>query len=192
MINKGFTHNSYLFRKSVFKLFGGAFRVFSPDGQLVFYSRQKAFRLKEDFRIYSDESMREELLTIQTPHIFDFSSVYNVTDTYSKQAIGAVKRKGFKSIISDEWLFMSEDGREIGKLKEKSMGAALLSRFINLVPQHYIITDVNGRQIAFIDQHFNPFVLKYTLTFNEAQPAIDKRLILSAGILLCGIEGRQQ
>ena len=191
-MNQVFNQSSYVFRKKVFKLFGGSFKVFDNDGRLVFYSEQKAFRLKEDFRIYSDESKREELINIKTPQILDFSATYHVTDSTTGEKVGALKRKGFKSIISDEWIFISNDLKEIGKMKERNIGGALLSRFINLIPQNYVITDSDEREVAGIKQFFNPFVLKYQLTFTNATPNLDKRLILAAGILLCSIEGRQQ
>lgn len=191
-MNQTFNKSSYIFRKKVFKLFGGSFKVFDSDGRIVFYSEQKAFRLKEDFRIYSDESKHEELVNIKTPQILDFSATYHVTDSLTAENVGALKRKGFKSIISDEWIFLSKDSQEIGKMKETSLGGALLSRFINLIPQNYMITDNNGREIARIKQFFNPFVLKYQLTIPDANPTIDRRLIIAAGILLCSIEGRQQ
>ena len=42
-----------------------------------------------------------------------------------------------------------------------------------------------------IEQEFNPFILKYIMTIND-NPPIDRRLLISAGILLAGIEGRQR
>ena len=191
-MNQAFNKSAYIFRKKVFKLFGGSFKVFDTDGNILFYSEQKAFRLKEDFRIYSDESKREELVTIKTPQILDFSATYHVTDSLTGEKAGAIKRKGFKSIISDEWIFLSKDSQEIGKMKETSLGGALLSRFINLIPQNYTISDSNQKEVARIKQFFNPFVLKYQLTIPDSNTSIDRRLIISAGILLCSIEGRQQ
>ncbi|MDY6893208.1 MAG: hypothetical protein SVO26_05800, partial [Chloroflexota bacterium] len=108
------------------------------------------------------------------------------------EAIGAIRRKGLKSIFKDEWTFLSSEGLEVGKLSESSMAGAFLSRFINLVPQTYVVTSADGRTIAEIKQHFNPFVLKYTMAIPEAEPAIDRRLLISAGVLLAGIERRQQ
>ena len=191
-MNQAFTKSSYIFRKKVFKLFGGSFKIMDIEGNILFYSEQKAFRLKEDFRIYSDISKREELVNIKTPQIFDFSATYHVNDSTTGEHVGALKRKGFKSIISDEWTFLSPDMSEIGKMKEKSLSGALLSRFIKLIPQNYIITDSSEREIAQIKQFFNPFVLKYQLTIPDTKPSIDRRLIIAAGILLCSIEGRQQ
>jgi len=187
-----FQQSHYLFRRKVFKLFGGAFHVYDENGNLLFYSKQKAFKLREDFRVYSDERGMEELLIIKTPQILDIGATYNVQDATTGEAIGAIRRKGLKSIIKDEWIFLSNEGREIGRLTESSISGALLSRFINLIPQTYVIVSADGREVAEIKQHFNPFVLKYNMTIVEPRPSIDRRLLISSGILLAGIERRQQ
>ena len=191
-LHPAFQHNQYLFRRKVFKLFGGAFHVYDENGDLLLYSQQKAFKLREDFRIYSDESKSQELLTIKTPQILDIVATYNVQDGTNAENVGAIRRKGIKSIVKDEWIFLSNDGREIGKLRERSLAGALLSRFINLVPQAYVINSADGREIATIQQHFNPFVLKYTMKIAETESLIDRRLLITAGVLLAGIERRQQ
>jgi len=187
-----FQHNQYLFRRKVFKLFGGAFHVYDESGNLLFYSKQKAFKLREDFRVYSGERQAEELLTIKTLQILDIGATYNVQDTTTGEAIGAIRRKGLKSMVKDEWIFLSNDGREMGRLTERSIAGAFLSRFISLVPQTYVIVSADGREVAEIKQHFNPFVLKYTMTIVEPRPSIDRRLLISSGILLAGIERRQR
>ena len=172
------------------KLFGGAFQVYDERENLVLYSKMKAFKLREDLRVYSNESQREELLKVKTPKILDFGATYYVTDSTTNEEIGALSRKALKSILKDEWIIRSSDGGEIGKLTEDSMLGALLSRFISLFPQTYIVTAKN-REIAKIKRHFNPIVLKYTMTINDTEHLIDRRLLIAAGILLSGIEGRQ-
>jgi hypothetical protein len=134
----------------------------------------------------------QELLTIKTPQILDISATYDVYDATTGEAVGAIKRKGLKSIVMDEWIFLSNGGQEIGKLAETSVVGALLTRFINLIPQDYVITMADGRKIAEVTQHFNPFVLKYSMTILPPEPPIDRRLLIAAGILLAGIERRQQ
>jgi len=191
-LHPAFQHNHYLFRRKVFKLFGGAFHVYDEGGNLLFYAKQKAFKLREDFRVYSDERQMEELLTIKTPQILDFGATYNVQDATTGEAIGAIRRKGLKSIIKDEWIFLSNEGQEIGRLTESSLAGALLSRYINLIPQTYVITSADGRKVAEIRQHFNPFLLKYSMTIVDPSPSINRRLLISSGILLAGIERRQR
>ncbi len=190
-LQPAFQHNYYLFRRKVFKLFGGAFHVYDKTGRVVFYSKQKAFKLKEDFRIYSDESQTKELLTIKTPHIIDFGATYYVQDTTTSENVGAIKRKGLKSILKDEWVFLSSSSQEIGKLAENSMIMALLSRYFNLIPQKYTITSASGRKVAEIVQHFNPFISKYSMSITDPEHLIDRRLLIAVGVLLAGIERRQ-
>ncbi len=189
--NSVFNLNHYLFRRKVFKLFGGAFHAYDESGQVIFYSEQKAFKLREDFRIFSDESKSRELLRIQTPQILDIGATYNVFDSSTSENVGAIKRKGLKSIIRDEWLFFDASGRQVGMLSERSQVMAILTRFINLIPQQYGVSDMQGIEHVRVTQHFNPFILKYTVDFANPALPIDRRLILAACILLCGIEGRQ-
>jgi len=191
-LHPAFRHKHYLFRRKVFKLFGGAFQVYDENANLLFYSKQKAFKLKEDFRIYSADGEMEELLTINTSQILDIGATYNVQDPTTGEPIGAIRRRGLRSLVRDEWIFLSKEGREIGKLTESSMTGALLSRFVSLVPQSYVVVSVDGGEVAQIRQHFNPFVLKYSMTIVEPGPSIDRRLLISSGILLAGIERRQR
>jgi len=190
-LNPAFTHNYYLFRKKVLQIFGGAFHAYDENGMLVFYSKQKAFKLKEDFRVYTDENQTQELLTIKTPQILDIGATYNVEDATTGQSVGAIRRKGLKSIIKDEWTFLSSDGSEIGTLTESSFVAAIASRLVKLIPQTYVITSADGTKVAEINQHFNPFILKYSMKILGTNDSIDRRLLIAAGILLAGIEGRQ-
>lgn len=60
-----FQHNTYLIRRKVFKLFGGAFHVYDSAGQVVLFANIKAFKLKEDIRLYAEEDMHAELLLIR-------------------------------------------------------------------------------------------------------------------------------
>ncbi|MDP6379729.1 MAG: hypothetical protein QF662_00160 [Phycisphaerae bacterium] len=191
-LHPSFRHNHYLFRRKVFKLFGGAFHVYDKSGDLLMYSKQKAFKLREDFRVYADERQIEELLVIKTPQILDIGATYYVEDSTRCETVGAVRRKALASIFKDKWVFISADGQEIGELTETSVLGALLSRFVNVIPQRYKVSTLDGRPVAEIRQHFNPFVLKYTMTIPDAEPEIDRRLLMAANILLAGIEGRQQ
>jgi len=191
-LHPAFMHKRYLFRRKVFKLFGGAFHVYDEYGTPALYSAQKAFKLREDIRIYADERMDEELLTIKTPQIFDVAATYHIEDPTCGELIGSIKRRAFRSIFRDEWSFYSSDGVPLGRLTELSAVAALMSRLIKLIPQSYVVQSGAGENIAVIKQHFNPFVLKYSMTIPADEPPIDRRLILAAGILLAAIEKRQE
>ena len=191
-----FDYNVYLIRKQVMKILGAAFHVYDETGtNLIMYSKQKAFKLKEDIRLYSDETMKVELLTITARAVIDFSAAYDVIDPLAKQKVGALRRKGFSSIVRDEWMLLDARDRQIGTIKEDSMLAALVRRFVDwaslFMPQKFH-ADIGGQPVCTFQQNYNPFVKKLTVDFSaDQQGKLDKRLGLAAGILLQAIEGRQ-
>ena len=188
--HSSFNHSTFLFRRKFWKLFGASFQIFDQKNNLLFFSKQKSFKLKEDIKIYADKDKKEELLSIGTDQVLDFGAKYNVQCSINNEDIGSLKRKALKSMFKDEWILFNNKDEEFAKLSEKSILSALVSRFIKLIPQKYLITANDGEIIAHIKQHFNPFILKYT--FNVLNDdLIDKRLFIAAGVLLCAIEGRQ-
>lgn len=191
-LHAAFRGHYYLVRRQVFKIFGAGFHIYDENDNLLLYSKELPFRLWDDFRVYADESQADELLNIKTPQFFEFAAVFNVQDSHTGEAVGAVARKGFRSMVRDEWHFLANNGAEIGRLVE-SETSALTSRFLsNWIPQNYEIVAWDGRRVAEIVQHFNPFILKYSLNISDPDPPIDRRLLLAAGLLLAGVEGRQK
>jgi uncharacterized protein YxjI len=129
-MNSIFQHNQYLLKRQVFAL-TGKFRFYDPSGSLVMFSEQKMFRLREDIRVYSDESKSQEVLMIKARQIIDFSAAFDVVDSVSGQKVGALRRKGLASILRDEWEILDVNDNVIGTLFEDSMGMALLRRFLS-------------------------------------------------------------
>lgn len=185
------SNTEFTIRRKVFTLFGAKFHVFDQSGGLIGFSRQKAFRLKEDIRFYTDESMSCELLAILARQVIDFGASYDVIDSSDGQKVGALRRKGFRSLVRDEWHVLDPADRPLGVIREDSVLAALLRRSIlRILPQNFHLADVSGNRLAELRTHFNPFVHRLTVSVND-QDAIDPLLVLAAGILLLAIEGRQ-
>ncbi|MEC0134543.1 MULTISPECIES: hypothetical protein [Paenibacillus] len=190
-MNAAYNHTEYIIRKKVFSIMGAKLHIFDSSEQLVLYSQMKAFKLKEDIALYTDESMQKELLRIKARSVVDFSATYDVHDTESGEHIGAFRRKGLKSILKDEWIILDRHDQEIGKIKEDSTAMALLHRFIAIIPQKYNI-EMDDTTIPAFKQNFNPFVTKIMADFSEDRKGkLDRRLGLAAGILLCAVEGKQ-
>ncbi len=188
-----FEHSTYLLRKQFFKLFGGAFRIYDPMGNLAVFASMKAFKLREDITLYPDESKSAEILSIKARNIIDFSSAYDVLDPATMQRIGTLKRRGLKSMLKDEWIIMDADENDIGVIREDSWALALVRRFLtNLVPQTFV-GEIGAAEVFRFKQHFNPFVHKISLDFTpDRSNALDRRLGIAAAVLLSAIEGRQQ
>ncbi|MFA6245218.1 MAG: hypothetical protein WC655_30025, partial [Candidatus Hydrogenedentales bacterium] len=166
--------------------------IYDSNGNVVFYSKLKAFKLKEDIRLYTGEDQTTEVLTIKAQKVLDIRSTYDVIDSKTQRRVGGLRRKALKSILKDEWLILDENEREIGMMQEDSMLMALLRRFlINLIPQHFTGT-IGGQTVFQFHRHFNPFVLRMDMDFSmDTAGLLDRRLGLAAGILVAAIEGRQ-
>lgn len=190
-MSTAFQYNQYLLKRQVFAL-AGKFRFYEPGGKLVLFSEQKMFKLREDIRVFSDESKSQEVLMIKARQFIDFSAAYDVVDSATGQKIGALRRKGLASMLRDEWEILDVSDNVIGKLFEDSMGLALVRRFLTgLVPQNYDITMGTDR-VADLKQNFNPFKYELNLDFSmDINHRLDRRLGVAAGILLAAIEGRQ-
>ncbi|QLE55809.1 hypothetical protein [Nostoc sp. TCL26-01] len=82
-----------------FKFWALAPQISVVDSQdnLVFYVKQKLFKLKEAITIFADSDQTRPQYYIKADRIIDFSARYEFTDTNGTN-IGAVKRRGLKSI----------------------------------------------------------------------------------------------
>ncbi len=192
-MHPAFQFDQYLLRRQVLAL-TGKFRIYSPAGELVLYSQQKMFKLKEDIRVYSDESCSQELLYIQARNILDFSAAYDVIDNQYGQRVGVLRRRGLRSLARDEWEIMNAQEQPLGVLIEDSLGLALLRRLVlgKWLPQNYDIL-VNDLRVADIHQHFNLIRYELDMDFStDTSRVLDHRLGIAAGILLATIEGRQE
>lgn len=189
-------HDRYLVRRKVLTVFGAKFHVYDEAGELLLFTRQKAFRLKEDLRLYSDETQQVELMRISARQVIDFGATYDVIDSVSGETVGALRRRGFKSALRDQWMFLDLDGREMATLVEDSTSLALLRRFVEVAslvfPQKHHV-EMNGRTIGTYQQLFNPFVFKVRVDFSEdTEQWLDRRLALAGAVLMAAIEGRQR
>lgn len=162
---------------------------------MIGYSKLKAFKLKEDIRLFTDDSKTRELLIIQARQIIDWGASYDVFDPTTQTKVGALRRRGWKSVFKDEWLILDPYDREIGKIQEVGTIKALARRFIELAsvifPQKYIVT-IQGQPVALFKQNFNPFVYKLNVDMtSDTQNTLDRRLAVAAALLMAAVEGKQ-
>jgi hypothetical protein len=191
-----YQHDQFQAQRQVFKLLGAAFRVKTLDGRLLAYSQQKAFKLREDIRVYTDESQGVELLHIQADRIVDFSAAYKVIDSTTGEHIGSLRRKGWASLFRDSWELLDSEGHLRGRVVEDSRWKALLRRTSDLVsiflPQTFLI-EVDGETVATMRQNFLGFPPRYTIDLSPDHAGkLPRPFAVAAVILLLAIEGRQE
>jgi uncharacterized protein YxjI len=182
-----FTMDSYHIQTKFLKIFGGTFWFKDSNDQVIAYSKQKRFKLKEDIVLYTDESCAQPLLAIKARSIIDFGATYDIVDAVTGENLGAAQRKGFKSIIKDTWKILDANGNEYAELVEDSV--AILRRFVPLIPAKYHFS-VPGQHDIMMHQRFNPIIKKTDILIPEGHP-LDRRVIAAVALLNSVIEGRQ-
>ncbi len=192
-MHPAFQYERYWLKRQVLAL-TGKFRLYNPQGELVLFCEQKMFRLREDFRLYTDESKSQEVLMIKARQILDFAAAYDVIDSQSGERIGTWRRRGFSSLFRDRWELLDAQERPMGFLTEDSLGLALLRRFLlgALLPQNYDLF-VGEQRLADLRQRFHLFRYELDLDFSmDPSHRLDRRLGVAAAILLAAIEGKQE
>ncbi len=191
-LNNPFGHQKYLLKKRILIMLGAKLNIYDPSGNMVMVVQQKAFKLREDIRVYSDEGFTQEVLSIKARRIMDFSAAYDVVDPIRNEKVGVLRRKGWSSIVRDNWEVLDATDVKRGEITEDNMMLALIRRLLtNLVPQNYDMV-FDGTKVADFGQGFNPFAYHLNIDFSiDSGKKLDPRLGIAAAVLLATLEGRQ-
>ena len=182
----------FVARRAFFNFLGVRFRIY-VGGHLAFFVKQKAFRLKEDITIFSDETQTQPMLQIRARNIIDFAAIYDVIDPHTGQAVGAIQRKGIRSMLRDEWHVLDPSGGILAQIQEESLGLALLRRVLfSLIPQTFLVSS-GSVTLGHMKQRFNPFIHVYDVDLQATENhELNPRLGIAAAVLLLAIERRQK
>jgi hypothetical protein len=113
--------------------------VTDAAGQLVCFVKKKAFKLKELIEVYGDAEMTRLLLSIQADRIIDFSAVYTFTDPAGRR-LGAIARKGMRSIWRAHYVISDETGAPQFEITEENPWIKVLDGFCEAIPIVNIVT----------------------------------------------------
>jgi uncharacterized protein YxjI len=191
-MNPAFQFDKFVLKKQKIALTGKV-RFYDPSGKLALFSEQKMFKLKEDIRVFGDEAKTQELLSIKARKIMDFAAAYDVVDTQENVKVGVLRRKGWKSMVRDEWEVLDVNDQPIGKVVEDSAMKAMLRRLLlgSLLPQVYNVF-IGEQLVAALKQKFTFFGYEMTVDFTaDGAKRFDHRLGLAAAVMMAMIEGKQ-
>jgi hypothetical protein len=196
------------FRRKFWVIVGAKIHVTDPASERnVGFIQMKAWKLREDVRLFTDETMQQEVIRIHARTIIDIGATYDVFDSRTGEMPYSLRRKGLKSIfVRDHWDILDPNGNIIGEVQETSSGLALARRWLGIIPyvgpiidlalaffpQTYVINVItaNGKALlANLTHRKNPFIVKMSLDTSAAQVPVDPRLTLSITSMLSVIDG---
>ncbi|MEM1331454.1 MAG: hypothetical protein AAGG07_12935 [Planctomycetota bacterium] len=186
----------YTVRRNLFSFFGTSFQVLNSEGEPVAFCRQKALRLKEDIRLYTDKTRSEELLRLAARQVIDFSATYDVRMPEG-DVLCSFRRAGMKStFLRDSWKVFDAEDVQIATIQERGSFLPFFRRFFGglavLFPQTFDVERTqDGTHIATFRQHFNPFVYRMGLAIHTDDVALDELTLIGGVALIAAIEGRR-
>lgn len=181
-------YERYVVEERRFSL-GRQYRILDDKGNLVAFCRQKMFRLREDIRFYADEQEKVELFRMATQRIMDFAANFVLIDSGTGGTFASVRRKGWKSLLKDEWTICDATGQERGKYHEEGGFRSFMRRWGDIiatfVPARYrldLIDQGQPRSAATVRERFQMWGDTYDVQRDPAAP-LDGRVLIGLVVL---------
>jgi hypothetical protein len=177
------------------------FWAFSPEisvadsqGNLVFYVKQKLFKLKEAITIFADVERTRPLYYIKADRIIDFSARYDFSDE-NGAFLGAVKRQGLKSLWKARYdIFDGET--PIFTIQEKNPWVKIADALFQEIPvvgllsgyvfnPAYLVTRSDGTVVMRLEKIPSFFSRKFTIkAMNQLSEQEERQILLSLIMML--------
>lgn len=143
------------------------------DNVLIGYVKQKLLKFKEEINVFADERQMHLLFTIKADRVLDFSAKYNFTDSHGN-FIGAIKRRGMRSIWKANYEIYDSAGTHSLQIAEESAWIKVFDALVGEIPlvgmftgyvfnPAYIISRMDGTPIARLEKQPALFEGKFSL-----------------------------
>ena len=190
--------NTYLISKKLLKILGEEFYIYTDDNKdvLIGYSEQKALKIKEDIRVFSDKSKSNKILNIKQRNVIDTLGRFDFTDPNTGGSLGGIRRNWGKSWFRDSYSIYGPDDQVYGEVEEDSLMNAMLRRLVPFLGSYYFCPDfsmnVQGQPSITFESYESLFFGRQTLEVQiPDENQLDRRVILGAAMIIIAIEGEQ-
>lgn len=106
--------------------------VTDANGHLVFYVKQKLFKLKEQVTVFADEAQTQPLYGMAADRILDISARYTITNNEGSP-IGAVKRQGMASLWKSHYDILDHE-TPIMTIREEKGWVKVVDALVGEIP----------------------------------------------------------
>jgi hypothetical protein len=181
-----------------FLTIGAQIQLVDATGRLVSYVKQKAFRLREDITIFSDEAQTQELYRIRTRQIIDFGASYQIS-LPDGTALGAVRQRGMRSLWKATYDIVDAGGQELGLIHEQDAWVKVLDGIVGELPfigfviaqwinPTYLIDGVDGTTYLRLRKRPSLIERRFVLEQEAPLPPRLEQLALPAALMVVLLE----
>lgn len=107
--------------------------VYDANDNLLFYVKQKLFKLKEAITVYADREQTRPLYTINADRIIDFSARYHIKNDNGIE-IGSIKRQGRRSLWKARYDIFDHGETAVMQIEEENAWVKVMDAFFTEIP----------------------------------------------------------
>lgn len=195
------SHNQFLLQQRLTLLINRyEYFFFDNDvkGELIAFVEQKRFAFRESITVWKNESRSEVFFNIKAEKILDIHGKFLITDPQGN-LIGYC-RKAFKaSLLRSTWEIYDAQDNLLFVAKEKSNAMAIFRRVSMFIPYledvapflpFNFIYEKDGQIVGHHSRKWGRLTDQYFQSVGPELGHVDRRLILSIGILLDALQDR--
>jgi hypothetical protein len=171
---------------------GTRIKIKDSAGRQVAYVRKKKFKLKEDVGVYTDETQSRLLFRMKADRMLDFSARYAISGP-DGHPMGAVGRRGMKSLWSSAYALEDAYGTEAGSIREENPWTKVLDGVMESLPlgdalgglffNPAYLAELYGKDVLHIQKQ--PSVLESSFRIDKlADLSEDEEDLLLAGLIM--------
>ena len=118
-----------------FKLLALAPQIYVKDagGNWVCYVKQKLFKLKENIKVFADDSQTTLLCEISADRVIDWSACYRITDAEGN-SLGSVRRQGMRSLWKAAYEIADANDQPLASIREENAFVKVLDHLFTRLP----------------------------------------------------------
>ena len=140
--------------------------VRDANGTLLFYVKQKMFKLREAITVFADESQTQPLYTINADRIIDFSARYHFKDQNGIE-FGSVKRDGARSIWKARYNIFDSNEQMIMQIQEENAMVKVMDAIFGEIPFVGMLSGYVFNPVFLVERPDDSLMLRVT-----KQPAL--------------------
>lgn len=185
-----------------FKVLALANQIYVSDSQdaEVCYVKQKAFKLKENVKVFTDSSMSGLLCEIQADSVIDYNVAYDLVSPDGVN-FGEVRRKGRKSIFKANYEILKNGNLDMSVNEENPM-AKVFDTLLGEIPilgfftgyffhPSYLVTTKEGNPVLRVKKQPSAIERRFTIDkVGEIDPEDEVRVLISLMMMLVREGGR--
>lgn len=183
-----------------FKILALAPQVYVRDasGNLQMYVKQKLLKLKESVTVFADEQQTRPIYTINADRVIDWSAKYTIAESGTGAVLGAIKRKGMKSLWKASYE-IERDGATVMTVTEANPWVKVADRLLGEIPglglfagyflhPAYLVARADGTQLMKLTKQPAFMEGRFKLETQSEVSEADERLVVLSLLMMMLLE----